>query len=68
MRLLLAIFAWRLLRRLAAPAILIALTILLIHNASFARPHEQHAGGAVERVVRPLKHDLQHALGKALHP
>jgi hypothetical protein len=68
MSLLAAVFAWRLLRRLAAPAIFIALAILLLHTASFGRRQERHVVGAVERVLRPLKHDVQQALGKAVGP
>jgi hypothetical protein len=68
MRLLLAVFAWRPVRRFAAPAIIIALAMLLLRSGSFARQQEQHAVGAVERVVRPAKHDLQQALGKVFCP
>ena len=68
MRLLLAVCAWRLVRRLAVPAITIALAMLLVHSGSFARQDRRHAVGAVARVLRPLKHDLQQALGKAFHP
>ena len=60
-RMLLAVCAWRLVRRIAAPAILIAVALLLLHNVS-ARQDRRHALGAVERVVRPVNHDLQQAL------
>lgn len=68
MRLLLAVCAWRLLRRLATPAALIALAMLLTHSGSFARREGRHAVGAVERVVRPVKRDLQQVLGNVLRP
>jgi hypothetical protein len=64
-RLLLAVVAWRLVRRLAAPAIVIALAVVLLHSGSFARHQGRNAQGVVERVVRPIEHDLQHALGTA---
>jgi hypothetical protein len=65
MSLLLVVFAWRTVRRLGVPAIVIALAVLLLHSASFARHERRQAVGAVERVVQPLQHDLNHALGKA---
>jgi hypothetical protein len=68
MRLVLAVVAWRLVRRLAAPAIVVALAMLLLHSGSFARPERRHVVGAVERVVQPIEHDLQHALGRAFTP
>jgi hypothetical protein len=64
-RLLLAVVAWRLVRRLAATAIVIALAMVLVHSGSFARHDGRHTVGAVERVVQPMEHDLQHALGRA---
>ena len=67
-RLVLAVFAWRLLRRLAVPAIVIALAMLLLHSGSFVRPDRRHAVGVVERVVRPIEDDVQHALGRAFQP
>jgi hypothetical protein len=67
-RLLLAVVAWRLVRRLAAPAIVIALAMVLLHSGSFARHHRRNALGVVERVARPIEHDLQHALGTAFRP
>jgi hypothetical protein len=66
--LVLPVVAWRLVRRLAAPAIIIALAILLLHSGSLARRQERRAVGAVERVIRPVKHDLQQALGKLIGP
>ena len=68
MRLLLAVVVWRLVRRIAGPAIVIALAMLLLHGGSFARHERRHAVGAVERVVQPIELDLQHALGRALRP
>ena len=65
-RLLLAVFAWRLVRRLAAPAIVIAFGVLLLHSGSRARHDRRHPVGAVERIVQPIEHDVQHALGRAL--
>ena len=67
-RLLLAVLAWRLVRRLAAPAIAIALAMLLLHSGPFARHDGPQTLGAVERVVQPIEHDLQHALGRAFRP
>ena len=67
-RLLLAISAWRLVRRLAPPAILIAVALPLLHRPSFARRQERHTVGAVEHVVQPLERDLQQAFGKAFRP
>jgi hypothetical protein len=67
-RLLLAVVAWRLTRRLAAPAIAIALATLLLHSGTFAHHDEPQTLRAVERVVQPIKHDLQHALRRALRP
>ena len=63
-RLLLAVLTWRLARRLAAPAIVVALAMLLLHSGSFARHERRHAVGAVERLVQPIEHGLQHALGR----
>ena len=67
-RLLLAVMAWRMVRRLAAPALVIAVGMLLLHSGSFARHDGPQTLGAVERVVQPIEHDLQHALGRALRP
>ena len=67
-RLLIAVLTWRLARRLAAPAIVIALAMLLLHSGSFARHDRPQTLGAAERVVQPIEHDLQHALGRALRP
>jgi hypothetical protein len=65
-RLLLAVFAWRLVRRVAAPAIVIAFAVLLLHSGSRARHDRRHPViGAVERIVQPIEHDLQHAFGRA---
>jgi hypothetical protein len=68
MGLVLAVVAWRLVRRLAAPAIVIALAMLLLHSESFPRHVARHTVGAVERVVQPVEHDLQHALRRAFRP
>jgi len=65
-RLLRAVVAWRLVRRLAGPAIVIALAMVLLHSGPFARHDGRHTVGAVERVVQPLERDLQNALGRAL--
>ena len=59
--LLLAVVAWRFVRRLAAAAIIIALAALALRSGSFAH-HASRDAGAVERVVRPI----EHALGRAL--
>ena len=67
-RLVPAVVAWRLVRRLAAPAIIIALAVLLLHSGSLARRQERRAVRAVERVIRPVKHDLRQALGKLVGP
>ena len=61
MRLLLAVFAWRLVRRLAGPAIVIAFAMLLLHSGSRARHDRRHPAGAVERVVQPIEHYLHNA-------
>ena len=66
MRLVLAVVAWRVVRRLAVPAIVAALAMLLVHGGSFARRERRHAVGAVDRVVQPIEHDLRHALGRAV--
>lgn len=63
-RLLTALLACRLARRLAAPAIVIALAMLLLHTGSVAH-RGRHTVGAFERVVHPIERDLQHALGEA---
>lgn len=65
-RFLLAVFAWRLARRVAASAIVIAFAVLLLDSGSRARHDRRHPVGAVERIVQPIEHDLQHALGRAL--
>lgn len=62
-RLLLTVVAWRLVRRPAATAIVIALAMVL--SGSFARHNGRHTVGAVERVVQPIEQDLEHALGRA---
>jgi hypothetical protein len=67
-RLLIAVFAWRLAPRLAAPTIAIATAMLLLHSGSFARHDGPQTLGAVERAVQPIEHDLQHALRRALRP
>ena len=67
-RLLLALLAWRLARRLAAPVIVIALAMLLLHSESFPHRLGRRTVGAVERVLQPVKHDLQHALRRAFRP
>ena len=67
-RLLLAVVAWRLARQLAAPAIAIALAMLLLHSRPFARHDRPQTLRAAERVVQPIEHELQHALGRALRP
>jgi hypothetical protein len=67
-RLVLALLAWRLARRLAVPAIVIALAMLLLHSGPFASHGRRHAVGAVERVVQPIELDLQHALGRVFQP
>lgn len=67
MRLVLVVVAWRLIRRFAAPAIVIALASLLLDSSSFARHDGRHAVGAVERVVQPIEHELGHSIGIALH-
>jgi hypothetical protein len=67
-RLLLAVVALRLVRRLAAKAIAIALAILPFHSGSFAHHDGPQTLGAVERVVHPIGHDLQPALEGALRP
>lgn len=64
-RLVLAVVAWRLVRRLIAPAIVIALAMLLLHSGTSARHRGRNAIGVVERIVQPIEPDLQHALGKA---
>ncbi len=64
-RLALAIVAWRLVRRLIAPAIVIALAMLLLHSGASARHHGRNAVGVVERIVRPIEPGLQHALTNA---
>jgi len=64
-RLLLLVVAWRLARRLAATAIVIALAVVLVHSGSFAHHDGRHTIGAVARVVRPIERDLQQALGRA---
>jgi len=66
-RLLLALLAWRLARRLAAPTIAIALAMLLLHSGPSGRHDRRHPGGAVEHIARPIEHDLQNAIGNALH-
>ena len=64
-RLLTAFLTWRLARRLAGPAIVVALAMLLLHTGYFA-PHERrHTRGAAERLVQPIEHGLQGALGRA---
>jgi protein-S-isoprenylcysteine O-methyltransferase Ste14 len=68
MTLLLVVVAWRLARWLAAPVLVVALSMLLLHSGSFARHDGPRTLGAVERVVQPIEHNLQHALGKALRP
>lgn len=68
MRLLLAVSAWRLVRRLAAPAIAIALATLLLRGPSFACRPERYAVGAVEHVFRPLERDVRQAFGKVVGP
>jgi len=68
MRLLLAVITWRIVRRLAVPAILVALATLLLHSGTFVRQERRHAVGTVARVLRPLKHDVQQALGRVLGP
>jgi hypothetical protein len=67
-RLRLAVMTWRMVRRLAAPALVIAVAMLLLHSGSFARHDGPQTLGAVERVVQPIEHDLQHALRRALRP
>jgi hypothetical protein len=64
-RLLLAVVAWRVVRGLAVPAIVIVLGMLLLHSNSFARHDRRPALGAVMQIVQPIEHDLQHALGTA---
>lgn len=66
-RLLLAVVAWRLMRRIAGPAIVIALAMMLLHSGPSGRHDRRHPAGAVERIARPIEHDLQHAIGNALH-
>jgi hypothetical protein len=66
MRLLLAVVAWRLVRRLAVSAIVIVLGMLLLHSNSFARHDRRPALAAVMHMVQPIEHDLQHALRTAL--
>ncbi|MGI8559627.1 MAG: hypothetical protein ACR2ND_15220 [Solirubrobacteraceae bacterium] len=68
MGLLLAVVAWRLFRRLAGPAIVIALAMLLLHSESARRHVGRHTVGAVERVVQPIEHDPQHTLRRAFRP
>ena len=65
-RLLLAVVAWRLVRRLVAPAIVIALGMLLLHSGSSARHNGRPTLRTVEQLVQPIEYDLQHALGRAL--
>jgi hypothetical protein len=67
-RLLLALLAWRLARRLAAPAIVIALAMLLLHSGSFARHDGRQTVGAVARLVQPIEHDLKRVLGRGFRP
>ena len=64
-RLLVAFLTWRLARRLAPPAIVLALAMLLLHSGSFARHETRHTGGAVERLVQPIEHGLQRELARA---
>jgi hypothetical protein len=64
-RLLLAVVAWRLMRRIAGPAIVIALAMMLLHSGPSGRDDRRHPAGAVERS-RPIERDLQHAIGNAL--
>jgi hypothetical protein len=66
-RLVLAVMAWRLVLRLAAPAIIIALVMLLLHGGAPASHDGRHAVGAVQRVVQPIEHDLRRTLGKVFH-
>ncbi len=67
-RLLLAIAVWRLVRGLAAPAIVIALGMLLLHSGSLARHDGRNTVGAVAHVVQPIEHELQRRLGRAFGP
>lgn len=67
MRLVLVVGAWRLICRLAAPAIVIALATLLLGSRSFARHDERHVPDAVERVVQRIDHELGPTIGIALH-
>jgi hypothetical protein len=64
-RLVLAVVAWHLLRRLIAPAIVIALAMLLLHSGTSVRHPGRNAVGVVERIVRAIEPDLRHALTKA---
>ena len=54
--------------KLFTRALAIAVAMLLLHSSSFARHDGPQTLGAVERVVQPIEHDLQHALGRALRP
>jgi hypothetical protein len=65
---LLVVMAWRLVRPLAAPAIVIGLGMLLLHGGSSPRHDGRHTLEAVGQVVQPIEHDLQHALGRTLRP
>jgi hypothetical protein len=53
-------------RRIAGPAIVIALAMMLLHSGPSGRDDRRHPAGAVERISRPIERDLQHAIGNAL--
>ncbi len=64
-RLLLVVVTWRLVGRLAAPVIVVAFALALLHGSAFAHHQEQRTARATERVVWPIEHDLQRTLRKA---
>ena len=64
-RLLLVVVAWRLARRLAATATVIALAVMLANSGPSAHHDGRHTIGRVARVVRPIEHELQQALAGA---
>jgi hypothetical protein len=59
-RLVLAVVAWRFVRRLGAAAIITAVAMPMLYYASFAY-HQGRDPRAVERVLRPIEHELREA-------
>lgn len=67
---LLAVLAWRILRRLALFAIVAAVAILVLHGISSASLHHRghHPQASIERVLRSVEHDIQQAIGGVVSP